>query len=288
MAAREVLAVLRARQAAGTAVGAAAVLVSAVLSVPSVAGHGRPARPPAARAVLAAAPQPEVASPPAVVTEPEQPLGQLAPAPPPGPAPAPAQARVPAPAPGPAAVAEPGPEERGRAVLAGLNYPWQELGFSVRFVPWDGGPLLGLTDAGSRSITVLVRPRQSELSLRATVGHELGHALDAVTGSDEQHARYLRMRGVPEGTPWYPCAGCDDADSPAGDWAEVFAVAVTGRGDFRSRLAAEPDDTALRDLAPLFAPPSARPRPAASPAPPSPTPTPSPSPSRGLLPPLPR
>jgi hypothetical protein len=173
-------------------------------------------------------------------------------------------------------------QERGRQALDAMRYPWQELGYTVRFEPARGQRVLGWTDAASRTIVVYVRPGQSEHSLRVTLAHEIGHALDFVTGDDAQRARYLELRGLRPGTPWFPCDRCSDYASPAGDWAEVFALWMFGPGDFRSEMAGPPDQDTLRAIVPLFAPPSARR--SAAPAP-APTPTPSqPSKPRPLLP----
>jgi hypothetical protein len=196
------------------------------------------------------------------------------------PAPAgPVEAAAPAPV-GAASAPTPELEERGRAALDALHYPWRELGYSIRFEPWRGGNLLGLTDSGSRTITMFVRPGQSDESLRVTLAHEVGHALDFVTGGDAQRRRYLELRGLSPDTPWYPCDGCSDYASPAGDWAEVFALWLMGPGDFRSQLAGPPDAATLERLQPLFAPPSYRRSAPAAPAAPAPAPKPSPTPTK--------
>lgn len=226
----------------------------------------------------------------AVRQVPERPVPRLAApapadlpaAPPPAPVEAaqavpPAQGRAGAPAAGTTAAVPVGSaEQRGREALATLDYPWRELGYEIRFAAHRGGHVLGLADPQARVLTVYVREQQSTQSLRATIAHEIGHALDHVTGDDAQRARYREVRGLPAGSPWYPCGGCPDYASPAGDFAEVFTYAVAGPGDFRSRLGPPPSAAQLRDLAPLFAPPSQRPaRPAASVSSASPTPSPS-------------
>ena len=177
------------------------------------------------------------------------------------------------------------PEQRGRAALASLRYDWRRLGYEVRFRPYRGGQL-GLADGAARVITVFVRPGQSELSLRATVAHELGHALDFEHGTEQRRRTYREVRGLGSASSWYPCQRCDDLASPAGDFAEVFAAWLVGNGDFRSRLGPPPTAAQLRRLTPLFHPaaPSRRPagtRPSAAPSPAS-----SPEPDRSLLGPL--
>jgi hypothetical protein len=157
--------------------------------------------------------------------------------------------------------------------------PWQELGWDIRFVPYTGG-LLGLADPATRQITVYVKARSTVQQLRVVLAHEIGHALD--DRHPEQRARYRATRGIPADTPWFPCDRCEDYDSPAGDFAEVFAAWLVGASDFRSRVAPLPDDAQLRDLVPLFAPPSARVPDAQPAAPRRARPSPSPS-SRPLL-----
>ncbi|HVM28551.1 MAG TPA: hypothetical protein VM433_12900, partial [Mycobacteriales bacterium] len=234
------------------------VLTIAVLSVPSVRDVTPSAVPPAPSTGRAAAVEAPVLPVPQAVPVPKsgslpEPVVPVQPGTVEPPAPAlPVEAR-------PAPLERPLPpdlEQRGRDALDGLRYPWEELGFSVRFEAWRGGNLLGVTDYDDRTITVFMRPGQSELSLRATLAHEIGHALDFVTGSEQQRSRYLELRGVDPRMPWFPCDGCSDYASPAGDWAEVFALWLVGPGDFRSELAGEPDAATLREIARLFAPPS--------------------------------
>lgn len=211
-----------------------------------------------------------------------------------GPAPLQLQA---APDPGPAAAARPGqaaretfpvarhrdvgasatslsvsltPAQRGRAALRALAYEPATLGYRLRFVPYRGGSL-GTTNRPERLITVYVRPGQAELELRTTIAHEIGHAFDFTYGTPARRDAYRRLRGLPAGA-WFPCNRCSDFASPAGDFAEVFAVWLAGPGDFRSRLAGPPTPAQLGELAPLFRPPAAA-RPAAPSPAPSPTPT---------------
>ncbi|MFP5219916.1 MAG: hypothetical protein ACLGIG_09295 [Actinomycetes bacterium] len=282
-----------ARAVAGAA---ATVLAAALLCLPTVR-DAEPPTPPtgqeaAARAAsLGVTVWPGAASPDHDVAVDIEPV-------PPAPA-APAQAPLPTATAAPARVpvqhapAPPTLERRARAALEALDYPWPELGFDIHFAARGDSAHLGFIDPQARTITVLVRPEQSDLSLRATVAHEIGHAVDIVTGSDEQRARYRQLRGLSPATPWWPCDLCSDYRSGAGDWAEVFAYWLVGPGDFRSELAGPPDDRALQDIAELFTPPSARVPAGSEPQPAkeqnrSPRPSSSPSPSsRPVLPDLP-
>jgi hypothetical protein len=179
------------------------------------------------------------------------------------------------------------PEQRGHAALRGLGYDWRALGYRVVFRPYKGG-VLGTANRRTRLITIYVKPGQSELSLRTSLAHELGHALDFGHGSDQRRDTYRRIRGLSPRSAWFPCDRCNDLASPAGDFAEVFGTWLVGPGDFRSRLQAPPDARQLADLAPLFLPPGPAPAPAqaASPAP-EPTATEAPDADRPpLLPPV--
>ena len=170
-------------------------------------------------------------------------------------------------------------QQRVQEALDTLGYPWQELGWDIRFEPYSGG-LLGLADPATRQITVYVKERSTVQQLRVVLAHEIGHALDV--RHPEQRARYRAVRGIPADLPWFPCARCEDYDSPAGDFAEVFAAWLVGAGDFRSRLQGPPDRAQLRRLAPLFRVPEAQ-VPARAAAPPTATPSPGPRPGLPLL-----
>ena len=177
------------------------------------------------------------------------------------------------------------PEQRGQAALRGLGYDWRALGYRVVFRSYEGG-LFGTANRRTRLITIYVKPRQSELSLRTSLAHELGHALDFGHGNEQRRNTYRRVRGLSPRSAWFPCNRCDDLSSPAGDFAEVFAAWLVGPGDFRSRLKGPPDARQLADLARLFRPPGPAPATAESPAP-EPTATEAPDDDRPpLLPPV--
>lgn len=141
-------------------------------------------------------------------------------------------------------------QRRDRLVDA-VPYSWRSVGFTVVFAGPRPG-LLGLTDPDDRTITVFVRRGQSDRSLLDTIGHELGHAVDVTHGTRARRAEYLRLRGLPASTPWWPCASCSDYASGAGDFAEVFAVWVVGSQSFSSELAGRPSAARLAALRHLF------------------------------------
>jgi hypothetical protein len=176
----------------------------------------------------------------------------------------------------PAAPATPALQLRGEQALRSLRYDWRALGYTIRFEPYTGGTL-GTTHRTRRLITIHVKRGQSELSLRATIAHELGHALDFTHGTTQRRQRYRQVRGLSPHSPWFPCNRCDDLGSPAGDFAESFAAWLFGAGDFRGRLRPAPTAAELRQLAPLFALPAPT-EVGSQPAAPSPAPSPSPAP----------
>jgi hypothetical protein len=140
--------------------------------------------------------------------------------------------------------------QRGQRVYAGLHYDVTRLGYTIRFLQ-GRADLLGMTDAGSRTVTVYVRRSMSDLVLSHTIAHELGHALDFSRGTAYRRSQYLGLRGL--GTrEWFGCSTCTDYATPAGDWAEVFAQWLAGPGDFRSQLGPAPTAAQRAQLAELF------------------------------------
>lgn len=171
-------------------------------------------------------------------------------------------------------------EQRGREALQSLSYPWRDLGYSVEFREYRGGQL-GSANSRTKRIVIYVKDSQSRQSLRVTIAHELGHALDFEHATVARRDDYRVIRRTDREEYWYPCDGCSDYASHAGDWAEVFAYWLAGPGDFRSEMAGPPDRQQLQRLAPLFRIPSkqAQPPPSSRPAPrPAPSPTRSPDP----------
>lgn len=141
--------------------------------------------------------------------------------------------------------------QRGARILASLHYPWQQLGYRIEFLP-DKHGYLGLTTSGVNLIQIYIRPSESDVVLSHSIAHELGHALDFSRGAADKRAQYLKIRGLRPDLTWFGCNGCSDFQTPAGDWAEVFAYWLAGPGDFRSQVAGPPSAAQLRALTPLF------------------------------------
>jgi hypothetical protein len=115
-----------------------------------------------------------------------------------------------------------------------------QLGYTLRVA----GPLQGIrgrTDNATRTITLFVAPTDVPHVVAHDLGHELGHAFDAMRLTGAERAVYLRARGVPNAA-WLPGRQASDYRSGAGDFAEVFALCHAASPEYRSRLAARPED----------------------------------------------
>mgnify|MGYP001317806546 CR=1 FL=1 len=91
---------------------------------------------------------------------------------------------------------------------------------------------LGETDCRARTVSVGLRSGQSDAELAFTLAHEIGHAMDCELGARgwnlDWRPTWLVARGFPEGHAWWPQRGTDDRLVGCGDFAESFAVVVTG------------------------------------------------------------
>ena len=139
----------------------------------------------------------------------------------------------------------------GQAALEQIDYPIENLGWTVAFLGGRAG-FLGLAVGPKRRIEIYVRSSHSVSDVAHTLAHELGHAVDLTYGSDYRRSEYLRMRGFSSEAEWFGCDSCTDYATPAGDFAEVFEYWLLGGGDFRSQLAGPPDTTTLEYISTLF------------------------------------
>ena len=143
-------------------------------------------------------------------------------------------------------------EERGRAAYASLGRRLPSgwvMRFDVYTSTWQG-----FADGGTKVVSIWVKASDTQDKLRITIAHEMGHVLDYTTLTAHDRGRYLALRGRSGTTvPWYPRNGTSDYASPAGDFAEVYALYRAGSGDFRSTFAPQPTSTQLSSLASFFA-----------------------------------
>jgi len=136
-------------------------------------------------------------------------------------------------------------------VLALIHIPWQELGYQIVFK----GPLPGyraMTMPAERRIEVYVRPDDGPPLLAYDIAHELGHVIDVTFNTPVTRNEWMKLRGIDPKTPWFGCSRCSDYNTPAGDFAETFALYLCGPKYFKSRIAARPTEAQLSDLAKFF------------------------------------
>lgn len=115
------------------------------------------------------------------------------------------------------------PELKGAAALQLIDYPWEDLGYELAFLPAVEG-LRGLTYPYEQRIEIYVRPNDTPESLAHVVAHEIGHVVDVVLNSGERRVRWLEARGLAADYRWWPASGQSDFATGAGDFAECFAV----------------------------------------------------------------
>lgn len=125
-------------------------------------------------------------------------------------------------------------------------------GWRMRFLVY-AATYQGLADSGKQVVTIWVRKTDTVAKLRITEAHELGHVLDYTTLDPPGRQKYLSLRGRSDcRDAWYPANGTTDFASPAGDFAEVYALYRGGAGDFRSTFAPQPTSAQLHEIASLF------------------------------------
>jgi hypothetical protein len=148
--------------------------------------------------------------------------------------------------------ADPGWEARkGAAALERIAFPFQQLGFEIRFLPAKAGHKAGMFPH-EKVIEVWVRPELTVSELAFDIAHELGHALDWTRFDDARRQAFRELRGYPQNPSWFTCSGCNDFSTPAGDLAETFAYAMVGPVTFRSQLGPAPTPEQVEVARSLF------------------------------------
>jgi hypothetical protein len=150
----------------------------------------------------------------------------------------------------PGSTASPDAIQLGAEAVASISYPWQQQlpGWRIEFHPARSG-YLGLSFLNESVMEIYVRPTMTAADIAAVVAHELGHAVDVTLLDDADRDAWVRQRGLPEHLAWYPTEESDLA-SGAGDFAEAFAVLLTGSWS-QSRLAGQPTAADLALMAHL-------------------------------------
>jgi hypothetical protein len=239
----------------------AGILAAVAVGIATGSSHGAPAptavaAPAQVRAVDVIAPQPVDIT----FATPVRPKAAAAPAPKPSPTAtrvraARARSVVVAPATAPSDSTCSGDgwqQRRGQQALGSLLHP-VPAGVTVTFLPGRGG-LKGMTYYDTHAVEVYVGScsAESDALLRHVVAHEMGHAWDSEHMTDQLRADYLAARGIPAGTPWFGCNGCQDFATPAGDFAETYAQWQRGASDSRSTMAPPATAAELGSLARFF------------------------------------
>jgi hypothetical protein len=145
------------------------------------------------------------------------------------------------------AASEPVTDQEKQA-LSLISFPWQDLHYEIVFMPARPG-LRAMTFRKTHTIEVYVRPADDVRLLAYDIAHELGHAIDMTYNTKEIREKWMELRGIDPATPWFGCNECTDFNTPAGDFAETFALLVVGPEHFAGRIAPPPS----LDQAPVLA-----------------------------------
>jgi hypothetical protein len=146
--------------------------------------------------------------------------------------------------------AEP-PATRNAAALALIPFSWQALHYQIVFMPPQRG-VRAMIFPGEHRIEIYARPADDARTVAYDIAHELGHAIDVTLNNAETRRKWLAVRGIDPATPWFGCSGCTDFNTPAGDFAETFALLLLGPGHFSGRIAPPPTEDELTALRPFF------------------------------------
>lgn len=122
-------------------------------------------------------------------------------------------------------------DEAMRRLPAGV---WDYLaahGWRIRVQGGTPG-FVGRTWRHEKKVLIFVRPSMNFDVVLGSVAHEVGHAVDFECLDDADRAAILVTRGRSTAS-WFPTTinGGDDRYWGVGDWAETFALTVTGAWD---------------------------------------------------------
>jgi len=142
-------------------------------------------------------------------------------------------------------------QARKEAALALIAFPWQNLKFEIVFMPPRRGFRAMIFPTRHR-IEVYARPEDDLQLLAYDIAHELGHAIDVTRNTSESRKKWMKSRGINPATPWFGCNRCSDYNTPAGDFAETFALLLLGPGHFAGRIAPSPSTKQIPALNSFF------------------------------------
>jgi len=138
-----------------------------------------------------------------------------------------------------------------QAALAMIHFPWQQLNYHIVFMAPRPG-FRAMTFPSQHRIEVYARPNDDVRLLAYDIAHELGHAIDVTYNTVQTRKNWMRLRGIDPSTPWFGCNKCSDFETPAGDFAETFALLMLGPKDFRGLIAPPPTAQQISGLYPFF------------------------------------
>jgi hypothetical protein len=153
--------------------------------------------------------------------------------------------------------------DREEQALALIGFPWQKLQYDIVFLPPRRG-FRAMTLSKENRIEIYARPGDDSHHVAYDIAHELGHAIDLTTNTRETRQKWLEVRGIDASTPWFGCDSCSDYNTPAGDFAETFALLLFGAEHFRGRIAPPPTKDQIPAIIPFFPIDSFKPIPAAN------------------------
>jgi hypothetical protein len=140
---------------------------------------------------------------------------------------------------------------QSQAALALIPFKWEQLHYDVVFL----GPRKGfraMTFSNKHLIEVYVRPQDDSSLIAYDIAHELGHAIDFTYNTPETRRKWMALRGIDPNTPWFGRDGKSDYETPAGDFAETFALLVCGPKYFQGRIAPAPAAAQVQELKAFF------------------------------------
>ena len=140
---------------------------------------------------------------------------------------------------------------RPESALDLIAIPWQELGYEIVFMPPRAG-FRAMTLPVLHRIEVYARPQDDLALLAYDIAHEIGHAIDLKYNTAETRRQWMQVRGIDPATPWFGCDRCSDYSTPAGDFAETFALLLRGPKYYRGRIAARPTPEQIPILSHFF------------------------------------
>jgi hypothetical protein len=140
---------------------------------------------------------------------------------------------------------------REKAALALIVFPWQQLHYDIFFMAPRPG-VRAMTFFGKHRIEIYARPQDNARLLAFDIAHELGHAIDMTRNTGATRRKWMKARGIDPSIPWFGCSGCSDFNTPAGDFAESFALFLLGPGHFSGRIAPPPSAEQIPALASFF------------------------------------